>query len=203
MDHDPRRGASMITTKKPMLTGDNVRKIFDYNPKTGELFWKVRRPPVVPGKVAGCMGGRGYKVVRYNRKTLFQHRVIWLWVHGSWPIQEIDHIDRNKANNRIENLRDVTHAVNRLNTGPRGESGVKGVALVCKNYTARIFDFRLQKVLHLGTFESIEKASDVFKAKHVDIHGIDSQYFDECHVPHPAIVKFVARYIKARSKKLA
>ncbi len=62
------------------------------------------------------------------------HRVIWCLVTGEWPLQQIDHVDRNKLNNSWENLRDVSQAVNQSNTGLRStnKSGIKGLNKVAK-----------------------------------------------------------------------
>ncbi|MDD0156969.1 HNH endonuclease signature motif containing protein, partial [Shigella flexneri] len=68
------------------------------------------------GKVAGTIS-YGYNAINIDGVRYFAHRLAWLYVYGEWPKQEIDHIDRNRRNNAISNLRDVSRVVNALNVG--------------------------------------------------------------------------------------
>jgi hypothetical protein len=71
----------------------------------------------------------GYIRVGVGGELFLAHRLAWFYVHGEWP-SEIDHIDRNRANNAISNLRSVTTSQNRQNSGlsRRSTSGVSGVS---------------------------------------------------------------------------
>lgn len=85
---------------------------FEYRPEDGSLLWKkctskTGTGPNQPGKVAGCMTHRlGYPILNLHKRTYLQHRIVWEMHYG--PVPEgltIDHIDRDKANNRLDNLR--------------------------------------------------------------------------------------------------
>lgn len=103
----------------------------------GTLYWRVdRRVGRGKGRVhakagdeAGCLAATGYRVVRIDGRLYLAHRLVWLITTGAWPT-EIDHINRNRAGNRPDNLREVTSAENKANTGlsARNTSGRKGVS---------------------------------------------------------------------------
>ncbi len=114
------------------LTYERVRELFDYDPETGNLTWKkvtCSRPMI--GKVAGHKHSSGRIYIGLFGKSVFAHRLVWLWHYGYLPDSstEIDHINRNNSDNRIENLRIVSRICNMRNTGNKctNTSGVKGV----------------------------------------------------------------------------
>ncbi len=112
-----------------MLTQNRAREVFNYD--KGNLVWKSRSSrPDIEGFVAGFADKRGYIYVKVDKKKLLAHRVVWLYHHGYWPENELDHINRNKSDNRIENLREVSHYCNMRNkgNGKNNTSGVKGVS---------------------------------------------------------------------------
>src|SRR6185312_6411116 len=88
-----------------------AREAFEYNPKTGELIWKLRRNKAgrVNGRefglVAGHIFGNGYRYVGIDGGTYLAHRLIWFIVTGKWPKSLIDHINGVKSDNRWRNLR--------------------------------------------------------------------------------------------------
>ena len=108
-------------TKRERLTQERVRELFDY--RDGELFWKTG------GGVAGGLNSNGYLRIGVDGKKHYAHRVIWLWNNGYLPEKGIDHINRDRVDNRIENLRESGQTCNLRNTDNRktNTSGVKGV----------------------------------------------------------------------------
>jgi len=113
-------------------------------------------------------------MVHIDGKTYSAHRIIWLICNGKYPDGEIDHINRNKTDNRIENLRDVTRAINELNKGVRKDSktGVKGVTA---HKDGGYFSFiqRNGKRHYLGHFKSIDDASNAYQTAQKEM---DKQY---------------------------
>jgi len=95
-----------------MLTQDLLKELFEY--QNGMLFWVVSRGNVYPGKRAGTLRKNGYRQIAINQTAYYEHRLIFLYHHGYLPA-ELDHIDRNPANNCIENLREATHSQNQCN----------------------------------------------------------------------------------------
>ena len=99
-----------------------VKSLFNY--KDGDLFWKRNN------KKAGCLKPTGYIVVEVNNKNMMAHRLVWMYHYGKID-SYIDHIDGNKSNNRIENLRPATKAQNCWNKKifSLNNTGCKGVRL--------------------------------------------------------------------------
>ena len=111
-----------------VLTQARVRELFDYR-DDGKLIWKIKVKAVCVGDIAGGDNNNSYTQIGIDGKPYLSHRVIWLWHHGYIPEHELDHINRKPWDNRIENLREVTHSCNLRNSGNRKDttSGVKGV----------------------------------------------------------------------------
>lgn len=111
----------------------NWHSLFTYEPETGRLLWKVRRPgprSPGPGEEAGSVIGGRYRSIQYKRKRHYVHRVIWEMVRGPIPPGLcIDHIDGNGLNNRWENLRVTTLSGNQRNrrVSKNSRTGVPGV----------------------------------------------------------------------------
>ncbi len=98
-----------------ILTQERLKELLHYNPETGIFTWKISpRANVKSGNVAGY-SAHGHIQITIDRKAYMSHRLAWLYVHGTWPIGQIDHINCIKTDNRIINLRDVSHSVNMQN----------------------------------------------------------------------------------------
>ena len=109
---------------------DRVQELLDYDPATGEFYWRESRGRMRAGAVAGHIRPDGYIQLAVDQKLYKAHRIAWFYVHGYFPEHQIDHIDRDPANNKIENLREVSRTCNMRNCGNRTDntSGVKGVS---------------------------------------------------------------------------
>ena len=112
------------------ITYEQVRKLFRYDSNSGELFWEKRTSSMCKmNKPAGNIGSHGYRTIMVKYINYLSHRLVWLYHYGYFPENEIDHIDQNKLNNHINNLREVSSTCNSRNCGNRKDniSGVKGV----------------------------------------------------------------------------
>ena len=112
-----------------MLTQKQLKELLSYDADSGDFVWLVQRGRKKAGEPAGVKDHYGYVVIRINTKLYKAHRLAWLYVYGVWPDNGLDHINRNPADNRVVNLRDVSHSANLHNAQVRrgSRSGVAGV----------------------------------------------------------------------------
>lgn len=125
------------------LTQERVRELFDYDPETGSLSWRISPTNNVNiGDEVGCISD-WCRVANIGYRIYKVHRIIWLYVYGYFPEHEIDHINRNPYDNRLCNLRESSHSCNCRNQKNRidNTSGVKGVSWhkQAKRWRVRIF----------------------------------------------------------------
>jgi hypothetical protein len=139
-----------------------LQEMLCYNPETGELHWKKdRNTNKVKDKRAGWKRN-GYVVINYEKSTYYAHRVAYALHYGEQlsPDAVIDHIDGDKGNNRIDNLRKVNHSANNHNQRTKGNntSGFRGVhyASNVSKWQARIMIDRHQ--YNLGFYDCKEDA---------------------------------------------
>lgn len=146
------------------LTQQRLLELLDYDPVTGDFRWRVDRGGGAPaaGAQAGGINGRGYVVIGIDQKSYQAHRLAWLYTHGVWPKDQIDHINRNRADNRLSNLREATNGQNQANS-PRhanNRSGYKGVYWDKNN---KYWVAQIRRKL-IGTFHDAESASEAYNA---------------------------------------
>ena len=143
-----------------MITQNRLRELLQYAPETGEFMWRVSHPRAKVGAIAGATDHYGYVVIRLDGHLYKAHRLAWLYVHGVWPPKNIDHINRVKNDNRMENLRLADQSINMHNVDVRvnSKSGVAGVTWRAdrKKWNARIKVG--YKNFNLGLFETIAAA---------------------------------------------
>lgn len=138
-----------------------VSEMLSYFPETGIVKWRVRRAGSAwPGDIAGSKDGDGYLRTSIFRNAVTIHRIAWALHYGAWPEGGIDHINRDKTDNRIANLRLATVAQNNANRGVMATNthGDKGVTkLPSGKWQAQIQSNRKSK--YLGCFA--EKADAI------------------------------------------
>ena len=104
-----------------------IKENLYYDPKNGKLFWvKSPRGNVPSGSEAGTIKSNGYRRIKISGYSFYAHRVVWFMHYGSWPKREIDHINGNKDDNRIENLRILCPNCHSLQSTHRGKNKFKG-----------------------------------------------------------------------------
>lgn len=112
------------------LTQAILKELVHYEPDTGKCFWKNSRPNVKKGTEAGWLNAIGYWCIQIYGKEYKRSRLAWLYVYGYFPENDVDHIDRIRSDDWIENLRHVSRQCNIRNSGngKKNISGVKGVS---------------------------------------------------------------------------
>ena len=139
------------------LTLSQVNHLFEY--KDGELLWKNPCHKNNLGKPVGYNNGNNYKKVTINKKQFYVHRIVYFMHHGYLP-KIIDHIDNNKSNNSIHNLREATCAQNLLNR-PTKKINQSGYRNVYFNKIRKKWNVRVKangKLYCLGAYEDLELA---------------------------------------------
>lgn len=148
-----------------MLTQAKLQALFAYDPATGNLIRKTRTANSVQiGDIAGGKNQDGYIQIAVDSKPYMAHRLVWIW-HGKELPQFIDHINRDKADNRIENLRPATRSENMHNkdTSKRSTSGYRGVMWYAptKEWEARIMVDG--QSYNLGRYKTAKEASEAYE----------------------------------------
>lgn len=140
-----------------------------YDPDSGELVWRDRfGSRTEKGKLAGSINAVGYRIIKICKRDLLAHRIAWFICHGNLP-PIIDHIDGNKLNNSITNLRAADKSLNGANRGKQANntSGFKGVKRRYRKWIAQIHING--KNIYLGSFDTPEAAAAAYdKAARVE-----------------------------------
>jgi hypothetical protein len=164
-----------------MITVERARELFRYDPETGIIRWAVdvwagryRNVRVMKeGDVAGTKNGTGYYYIVADGHRVRAHRLAWLLFYGQSPKALIDHIDGDKTNNRIANLREATKSQNGFNRGPeRGnKSGFKGVYWSSQKRKWHA-EMRVRgKRKHIGFYDTPQSAGNAYAAAALVEHG--------------------------------
>lgn len=145
-----------------MATFELLREVFRYEPVSGHLIWKVGKRV---GKRAGSQRGKGgYRHVRVGDKYMYEHRIAMLLTLGEIPEDiQIDHVNHDKGDNRLANLRFTTHTQNgrnvkKISTNTTGVTGVTFCKLTGR-YQAQIY--MKGKCKYLGQYDTLEEATAV------------------------------------------
>jgi len=151
-----------------------LRKLLRYEPDTGNLFWRHRDASLFKtereckrwhtrygGKPVGAIDSNGYILTKMLGHSLSAHRIAWAIHYNTWPTDQIDHINGDRADNRIVNLREVTHQENHKNRKLpcTNTSGVMGVYRNKRGAKWRALIMGGGKIIHLGYFDSFEDAA--------------------------------------------
>jgi len=151
-----------------MLTQDKLRKYFYY--KDGMLFQRLRRAGVrINNPVGAPINSTGYRSFGFFGSSTLLHRAIFLYYKGFLP-KIVDHIDQDKTNNRIENLRESTRSGNGANRKKYSRTReYKGVERRGGSYRSRIR--KDGKEYHIGSFKTAKEAAIAYDIKAIELHG--------------------------------
>lgn len=155
------------------LTKKDISELLSYDPESGVLTWKVNKGTKSSGTTAGFVEQAGYVVLGINRRTYKAHRIAWLLYHGVWPDEQLDHIDGNRTNNRIENLRLASCYGNAHNQkrAKNNSSGYKGVSRHRQSGKWRAM-ITADGVKHsLGLYQGVEDAASAYSKAAKRLHG--------------------------------
>ena len=158
-----------------MSVEDLIRERLSYDPETGLVYWMcdvgVGKCKRRAGDIAGADHPDGYKHISVGGKLYLTHRIVWLLYHGEWPDGQIDHINGDRADNRLGNLRIATHGQNRANSRTqKTKTGFKGVTV---NKYGKIHAAIRSggKSYHLGTYKTLEEAHTAYSDAARRFHG--------------------------------
>lgn len=176
---------------KALPSPEVLRQLLRYEPETGKLYWKPRSLRWFSGEVIPASAYRESWNVRFANKEAFRaagpdgyrrgcvlgknllaHRVIMAMNFGVWPEHDVDHIDGNRANNRLDNLRTATRAENRQNVGlsKNNTSGFTGVSY-SKKFGKWVAQIMVGRRSHfLGHFSSPDGAAAAYAAAKTEKH---------------------------------
>lgn len=156
--------------KYDLISKEILHEIFEY--RDGNLYWKNNRSPRVRAdKLVGTVSPKGYRLVKLFGCLFRVHRLIYLMFHGHIP-KILDHINGDKLDNRIENLREATGSENLRNQKVRSnnKSGVKNVHWHTQSKKWRVSIKADNKLIYFGTYDKLEEAAEVAKQKRIELH---------------------------------
>lgn len=179
-------------TDTSVITPEFLRKLIRYEPSSGKYFWIARDPSLfTPTKKRSqialatwwnsrfadketfiCVNNRGYLTTRIFGHCMLAHRAIWAIHYGAWPTLDLDHINRDRADNRLENLREATPSQNARNKSlaSNNKSGVRGVYQDSEygGWRANIYTNE-KKQIYLGAFKTREEAIAARRAAEIEL----------------------------------
>ncbi len=162
-------------TAKVLPDVAELSRLFNYDPETGVLSWKAA-PSFNTSRIgseAGTLRPDGYREVRVNGRLCLTHRIAWAITAGSWPVAFLDHVNRDRSDNRLVNIREASASQNQSNKGVRKDSrsGVKGVTWHPALKKWRAIITHNGKRISLGCFLDIEDAGRAFIAASKKVRG--------------------------------
>ena len=157
-----------------MITQEILKQSLFYDPETG-LFTRIGNSRLNACGLVGTVQNKGYRAISVRSKLYRAHRLAWLYVYGEFPTDQIDHINGNRDDNRIANLRVVNSHQNACNKrSPAGSNPHIGVTKKKRRnqfrWCARIMVNK--KAKHLGYFNTVEEAKNAYILAKAQLHGI-------------------------------
>lgn len=151
------------------ITRERLQTLLHYDPETGAFSWRRAQGSAAAGSKAGTPNN-GYIRIRVDKQFVYAHKLAFIYMTGSAPVAQVDHINHDRADNRWVNLREATLAENNRNRPLRktNTSGATGVTRNGKNWMAQVvFD---HKHHYCGTFRDKATAQQAAEAKRAELH---------------------------------
>ena len=161
------------------LTQKRLKELLNYDPETGVFTRRIQSGKWKASQIAGTIGkiGLGDKrriIINLLYKRFYAHRLAWLYVFGEWPSESIDHINGDSLDNRINNLRSISHAINcenRHTAQVNNKSGFLGVYWR-KNRHVWIAKITIKRrSIHVGSFQTPEEAHAAYLKAKRELHS--------------------------------
>lgn len=168
----------MSRTIKKLPPQVTLQKLFVYDPDTGVFTWCANSGRARAGQEAGWLHSTGYVYVGLTGGSYKAHRLAWKYVYGTDPDGLIDHIDGDKANNRIRNLRVVTDGQSNQNkkTYRNNQSGHKGVGWYSRRNAWRVRIQHEGRVVLVGFYATLARAIAARNAAEQQLHTHAKNY---------------------------
>lgn len=156
------------------LTQDILKEQLSYDPETGlftRLICLAKRSKV--GDIVGYKEPSNYIRIYIAGKNYQAHRLVWLYIYGCFPPADIDHINCNRSDNRLSNLREATRSESKCkqSSSANNKSGFKGVCWNKSNKKWQVACTVHGKIYHLGHFNTPEEASEIYQKFAKEHHG--------------------------------
>ena len=154
-----------------MIDITKAKQLITYDSNTGIFIWRVSTTNKVNvGDVVGTINDKGYLQTRIQGKIVKLHRLAWAFIYGVFPINQLDHEDQDKTNNRISNLRLADAFINARNMPLKctNKSGFTGVHWNKKNSNWRVQLCINHKRINLGSYTTLNKAISIRKQANID-----------------------------------
>lgn len=143
------------------LSQNRLKELLRYDPATGNFIWLTTRGKAQKGSIAGHISAKdGYRLINVDQGMCKSSRLAWFYTNGYWPEYDIDHIDRDRSNDRWSNLRHVSRQCNMRNKAisPNNKTGVVGVFWDNSRKNWMSYIAVNNKRFHLGRFTNFSKA---------------------------------------------
>ena len=156
-----------------MMTQEWLRQFVSYDPETGIMRWIAPYGRGRPGDEVGHTSSNGYRTMCVGKKRYKVHRLAWMYMHGRWPDGETDHINGNRLDNRLRNLREVGPMENQQNKRTPRRDSKTGFLGVCWVPEFKRFRAQIQsngRGYSLGFYETPEAAHAAYLEAKARLH---------------------------------